>query len=137
MARRIIQATKVSKHDKAVSEIEDLRHGLPVNMYLGLLHSAATLGQMPEYDEKGILIGVRQVTQNQQLDAAKYLIDKAMPNKAPVHIEATPELASEQAITNPRDLSIDQLNRLADNSQTDPDDTPEVADVFSVPNQTF
>ena len=130
MPRPLLQVQKIGKHDADIAAVEGLRHTMPVNLYLGVLHVAATTGHLQEYDEKGVLTGVRQVTANQQLDAAKYLVDKIMPNRAPIRIEAAPELSLEQAVENPQELTYDQLQRLA-NGTADTD--VKIVDVFSIP----
>ncbi len=113
MGRPTVQAQKVGKHDRDIARIEDLRHNLPVNIYIEVLHVAATTGKLREYDNQGTLLGVKDISSNQQLDTAKYLVDKAMPNKAPARIEAAPSLSLEQAVEAPEELTTDQLKHLA------------------------
>ena len=121
MGRPALIAQKVGKHDQRINEIEALRHGMPVNVYLEVLHIAATSGKLREYDDHGNLLGVKDITGNQQLDTAKYLVDKAMGNKAPIRIEVVPELSNEQAASTPELLTIEQLKHLA---YGEPDDAP-------------
>ena len=90
-----------------------MRHDLPVNMYLEVLHIAALHGKLRTYDQDAVLTGVKDISPDQQLKAAQYLIDKAMPSKAPVRMEAAPELSYDQVTSSPEQLTLDQLKHLA------------------------
>jgi hypothetical protein len=118
MPRPTLLATKAGKHDQDIARIEDLRHNLPVNVYLEVLHIAATTGKLRDYSEDGTLIGVKAISPDQQLKTAQYLVDKAMPNKAPSRIEATPELSNAQVAESPELLTMDQLRKMAYNEPT-------------------
>jgi len=86
---------------------------MPVNVYLEVLHHAATTGKLREYDDDGVLQGVRDISPDQQIKAAQYLISKAMPDKAPLRVETAAELSHEQIVSSPQEISVEQLQKIA------------------------
>ena len=62
--------------------VESARRALPVGTYLAMLNHAALTGELPVVDvATGQLTSkTEQISTDQRLDIARYLIDKAVPN---------------------------------------------------------
>lgn len=62
-------------------QVENLRTSMPLNVYLFLLHQAATTGAIPLLTDQGQPSGeFSELKTSERIDTLKYLINKQMPD---------------------------------------------------------
>lgn len=117
--KRAVKVTSIrTRTQQQMAMIEDMRYAMPVAMYMGLLHSAATTGFLPLYDTNNQPTGqFDDLDTKQRIDVAKYMVDKVMSSRLPSPDQLGPDTSAEvESIRDALDItemSTDQLLALA------------------------
>lgn len=130
MARRGVQKRTRRTHlQEQQVAAENLRYTLPVGQYLHILHVAATTGKVPVLDSNGRADTQAEwgtITPKEQVDTAKYMMDKVIPNRAP-----TSEELGHDSDVDTIDVSSESFDRLTDRDLmkiADMDDNEDILD---------
>lgn len=89
---------------------------LPADLYLTLIHIAATTGKLPKLDLAGNVVEFEELTPDDRLDLLKRLMDKTVATPKAITVTSTvcdPETIAEAEVIDLETIPDDELRRLA------------------------